>query len=600
MIQHAFCAQWGDIMADFRIVMKSIGGLIVGDMPRCDKVSAAPGGTTPEYSSTDFVRYGNGIDESIAASEFQWNENWAPSMVRAPGTIEASELIDTLIAEGAISRETAIDIMEIQLQDNYGNPVLSPSLVMKMHTSSNRNSPEWWLAKKEIVEGQPVYTLLTDYMTLLIVDSSFYKTFQYGFCAGVFTVGGVPTYGLGCAARLRYFNMDAGKVYGDFYLATEEAFIHELTYTPGGEPFSPEFGPGSEPGGYGPGGGGTGGPGPTFDGVSDPWTPTPTKPGVLSYGLLNLYKCDTGSLINLGRDLFPEITWPPTTGFSDLIEWLGMTIQAVSDSIWNKGLIDYIVSVHLIPIDVTGGALTDIKIGPRTMTGILARPITADVIEFDCGTVHIDEYYTNYVDYMTKCRVYLPFYGWVDIKPEYWQSADISIKYLWNVVDGSFIAQIFSTIERHQSPCTVMIGQYSGNACVHLPLSGANYANMFSQLAGAAGGMAAGVASGNVSVAATSAMNLAGNNGQMQQSNAYNASSAFYGHSRPYLMIERPVSHFSTNYVTEKGLPLIKTKRIGSCSGFTIAEDIILDGIPCTEAEKEKIRQMFKSGVIIR
>lgn len=167
-------------------------------------------------------------------------------------------------------------------------------------------------------------------------------------------------------------------------------------------------------------------------------------------------------------------------------------------------------------------------------------------------------------------------------------------------MDGSFIAQLFSTITRHQSPCTVMIGQYSGNACVHMPLSGANYANMFSSLAGAAGGMASGVASGNVAVAATSAMNMVGNNGQMQQSNSYNASSAFYGHSRPFLMIERPISHFSTAYVDEKGLPLIKNKRIGSCRGFTTAEDIILDGIPCTAAEKEKIRNYFKSGVIIR
>ncbi len=371
-----------------------------------------------------------------------------------------------------------------------------------------------------------------------------------------------------------------------------------------GKKKDPKFGPKSEPGGYGPEspvpGGGSGGPGPTFDGTSDPWTPTPTKPGVLSFGLLNIYKCDTGALINLGQDLFPEITWPSPSSVTDLLEWVGDVIIKFSDSIWNKGLIDYIVSVHLIPVDVTAGALTDIKIGPRTMTGILARPISADVIEFDCGSVHIDEYYTNYVDYMTRCRVYLPYYGWVEIKPEYWQSADISIKYLWNVVDGSFVAQIFSTITRHQSPCTVLVGQYSGNACVHLPLSGANYASMFSQLAGAAGGLAAGIASGNVAVTASSAMNIAGNNGQMQQSNAYNASSAFYGHSRPFLLIERPISHFSDNYVTEKGLPLLTKQTIGSCSGFTVAEDIILDGIPCTAAEKERIRNYFKSGVIIR
>lgn len=381
---------------------------------------------------------------------------------------------------------------------------------------------------------------------------------------------------------------------------------------------SPEFGPASEEGGYGPadpgsgGTGGSGGPGPTFDGTSDPWVDTPTKPGVLSFGLLNLYKCDTGSLNLLGETLFPTIVKPPAppqTGVTDWVkwsgevaEWIGNVIFAVSDSIWNKDLIDYIVSVHLIPVDVTGGDLEDIKVGPRTLTGILARPITEDVIEFDCGTVHVDEYYTSYIDYTaTRCRLYIPFYGMVTIKPEYWQSADLSLKYLWNVMDGSFIAKVYSTVTRHQSPCTTMIGQYSGSACVHMPLSGANYASMFSQLTGAAGGMAMGAASGNVAMTATSAMALPGAlSTDMQTSNAYNASSAFYGHARPYLIIERAISHFPTNYSVEKGLPLLVTKTIGSCSGFTIAESPILDGIPATLEEKERIRQFLQNGVIIK
>lgn len=381
---------------------------------------------------------------------------------------------------------------------------------------------------------------------------------------------------------------------------------------------SDEFGPASEDGGYGPadpgsgGTGGSGGPGPTFDGTSDPWVDTPTKPGVLSFGLLNLYKCDTGSLNLLGETLFPTIVKPPAppqTGVTDWVkwsgevaEWIGNVIFAVSDSIWNKDLIDYIVSVHLIPVDVTGGSLEDIKVGPRTLTGILARPISADVIEFDCGTVHVDEYYTSYIDYTaTRCRLYIPFYGMVTIKPEYWQSADLSLKYLWNVMDGSFIAKVYSTITRHQSPCTTMIGQYSGSACVHMPLSGANYASMFSQLTGAAGGMAMGAASGNVAMAATSAMALPGAlSTDMQTSNAYNASSAFYGHARPYLIIERAISHFPTNYSVEKGLPLLVTKTIGSCSGFTIAESPILDGIPATLEEKERIKQFLQNGVIIK
>lgn len=379
---------------------------------------------------------------------------------------------------------------------------------------------------------------------------------------------------------------------------------------------SPEFGPAGEAGGYGPMGpgsgstGGSGGPAPTFDGTSDTWIDTPIKPGVLSFGLLNLYKCDNGALNLLGATLFPSISKPPAppqTGVTDWVkwsgevaEWIGDILFSLSDSIWNKDLIDYIVSVHLIPVDVTGGDMEDIKVGPRTLTGILCRPITEDVIEFNCGTVHVDEYYTNAVDYMTRCRVFIPFFGFVTIKPEYWQSADISLKYLWNVMDGSFIAKLYSTVTRHQVPFTSMIGQYSGCACVHLPLSGANYANMFSQLTGAGAGIQMAAASGNVAVAATSALALSGMStaGEMQSSNAYNASSAFYGHATPYLIIERPVSHFSTRYVTEQGLPLIMTKRIGDCRGLTVCDNPILN-FACSDEEAKEIKAALKEGVIV-
>ena len=364
----------------------------------------------------------------------------------------------------------------------------------------------------------------------------------------------------------------------------------------------PNYGPESEPGGYGPedpSGGGSGGPGPTFDAKSDPWVDYPLKPGIAALGLVNLYKCDVGSLVNLGAELFPDIHFP--TSLSDV----GAVIAAVSDSIWNSKLIDYIVSAHIIPVDVTGGALTDIKVGTRTLTGILARPISDDVIEFDCGTIHIDEYYTNFVDYMTRCRLYLPFYGMIDIKAEYWQSADLSVKYLFNVIDGSFTVQVFSTVNRHQEPFTSMIGQYTGCACVHVPMTGASYSSMFGGMIANAGGMALSMASGNPAAAATSALNMSqgamtGANGNMQMSNAYNASAGFYGYPCPYVIIERPISYFPRNYAAENGLPLLVTKTIGTCRGFTTAENIILDGIPCTSDEKERIRNYFKSGVIIR
>ena len=236
------------------------------------------------------------------------------------------------------------------------------------------------------------------------------------------------------------------------------------------------------------------------------------------------------------------------------------------------------------------------------MTGILARPITDDIIEFDCGTLHVDEYYTNFVDYSgSRARLYLPFHGMVDLKPEYWQSADLQVKYLFNVIDGSFVAQVFSTVTRHQVPFKSLIGQYTGCACVHVPMTGAEYASMFSGMIANAGGFVGGLASGNYTAAATSAIGInasMGAGGNAQMSNAYNASAGFYGHPCPYLIIERQVSHFSTRYNKESGMPLLKSMTIGSCQGLTICEDVILNFGVTDEIGKEIIAAL-KEGVIV-
>ena len=495
---------------------KSVSGLLSDILlPSLASIGSGNNQSRPSYDDEHFTEWvcGNWA-ETQADAYLQWESYYKPCgiAINTVGDLTTStNLSNYLIAHNHTSEGSACSLAEFKIVDSQGDPVPNVRLALRAFVYPNDTTIRYVLAKGSALNDVWSYTTLSSISPMTIDIGSSGVRVACGVYTGA-TEGGSPTdtgYGFGL---IGIGAVSHGYRYGGYLQMCNANTLYNLVNgLPDGTLVSPEYGPGSEPGGYGPGSGsatGSGGPAPTFDGTSDPWVETPTKPGVLSFGLLNVYKCDQGALSNLGAELFPEITWPPTTGFSDLLEWLGKTIQAFSDSIWNKGLIDYIVSVHLLPVECQGGSLEDIKIGPRTMTGILARPISSDVIEIDCGTVHVDEYYTNYVDYMTQCRVYIPYYGMVSIKPEYWQSADISLKYLWNVMDASFIAKLYSTITRHQSPCTVMIGQYSGSACVHMPLSGANYSNMFAQLAGGVGGAAAGVASGNVALAATSAMNF--------------------------------------------------------------------------------------------
>lgn len=352
-----------------------------------------------------------------------------------------------------------------------------------------------------------------------------------------------------------------------------------------GQESSPEFGPASEPEGYDGG---------SFDDHSDP-IDFPTDPqSILSLGFINVYKCSASSLIDFGATLFPEITFP--TSLSDV----GAVIAAVSDSIWNSRLIDYVISVHCVPGDVAAGALEDIKVGARTMTGILARKVSSEYVTIDMGTLDTARIFKNYIDLMTGCKIFLPFYGFVDLAPEYWNGCTLHVKYKFNVIDGSFMAYIKAT-NCYYSNLDGIVGQYSGTACVHIPTTGNNYSTMFSTLIGSGAGLAASVATGNIGGVASNAVNVAsamGSVGKSSGGGSYNASSSFMSMRQPFLQIEIPVPSFSTQYAPESGLPSNVAFELGTLRGLVKCDHPKLN-FACGEQEAKEIIAALQEGVII-
>ena len=219
------------------------------------------------------------------------------------------------------------------------------------------------------------------------------------------------------------------------------------------------------------------------------------------------------------------------------------------------------------------------------MTGILARKISNEYVDFDFGSISVAPYYHNYADYMTQIQLYLPMYGFISLRPEEIIGGSIHLIYRFNVIDGSFQAFVFSTSNRSKMRES-LIGQYGGSCVVHLPVSNVSYSTMFSSLIGGAmtaASVATGAAPGIAgAMAMTNVFTQAAQGGDAKKSNSYNASASFMSRMQPYLIVTRPLSSFSPRYNIENGLPSNVSRRIGTCRGFTTAENIILDGIPCT------------------
>ena len=372
---------------------------------------------------------------------------------------------------------------------------------------------------------------------------------------------------------------------------------------PEAEEVSPDYGEASGPGGYDGG---------TFDDSSDViGVPTMPSIGVSSIGFVNVYNPSSGALTQLGEELFPDFTpispYTPTgntvidaiTDVAEALANIASNIPNVIAMYANAQLINYIIDCHIIPVTPTVGSSQAIKIGYRTMSQF-APKVSSDYVDCDCGNISIGEYYRNFIDYgpYTQAKLFLPFVGFVPIEPELFQSGVLHVIYRFNVIDGSFMAFVLSTSSKSKLANTV-IGQWGGNACVHVPITGINYSNMVSGIAAGASATVAEIGKGSLIGAADAALNTSTAAPALQSSNGYNATTSFLSVRTPYLVIERSVSHYSKDYGHEQGYPSEITADWSKLSGYTESDSIHLDGLGATEEELKEISSLLAAGVIL-
>ena len=369
---------------------------------------------------------------------------------------------------------------------------------------------------------------------------------------------------------------------------------------------SPEYGDASTPEGYEGG---------TFDDSSDTISiPTAPSIGVSSAGFVNLYNPSAATLTDFGKDLFPDLNFTPVSNLptpTDVMEavenactvlaTIGNQIPNIVSMYINAQLINYVLDCHILPVAPTSSGSHAIQVGFKTFNQH-APKVDSDYVDFDCGTLNIGEYYANYIDYapFTKCKLFLPFVGYVELLPEYWQSGSINVTYRFNVIDGSFMAFVKSTSSKSKLSDSV-IGQYGGNCCVHIPITGANYSNMVTGLIQGAAAVATSGAGavGKATKAIESAVDVCNMRPNVQSSNGYNSTSAFLGCRTPYLVIERTVASFSMSYPEECGLPSNVTETLSNVSGYTEASAIKVDIPGATEAECNEIAALLAGGVFL-
>lgn len=354
----------------------------------------------------------------------------------------------------------------------------------------------------------------------------------------------------------------------------------------------------------------------SFDFSSDEITiPDVPTVGVSTSGCVNVYEISSDELNGFINELFPPFNGitpgtlqPPNDVVDALVNIADCFYNFISNvfplaEMWiNKGLIDFVLDCHMIPCTPSVGGDENICVSWKTFTQTASR-VTSDYIDVDCGTLNIRECFGNMADYLTHAQLFLPFIGFVPLEPEFFQNAVVGIKYRFNVIDGSFMAYIYSTTDKskpNQTLSNSVIAQYSGSSCVHLPITATNYANIFSGLMQGSLSIATGAASGGVGGLASTAQSI----GQMLEmrpelagNNSYSASSSFLSVRKPYILIARPAYYLSKSYVQESGVPNCTRVVLGNISGYTECLNPVLDGfISLDDDEKTELKQILESG----
>ena len=352
--------------------------------------------------------------------------------------------------------------------------------------------------------------------------------------------------------------------------------------------------------------------------------PSETDYGAVACGLITIFTPSKSQLKKLS-----EVMWGQ--GFWNFVQ---NAIQNISD---------LFVSLAMVPFTVTAGETVEVTwfsydVGGQAPigTGIMLTKAANQWYEFDMGTINLTGQGRGFatdsvLDYspFSKLGIYLPFIGYQELDIDECRESPINLLYRIDILSGTTVALI--TINGRT------IYQFTGNCLTQLPLTSMDAQTMLSNavnigIAAASAGATAAVASAgdamtaenlakdNISATAAELQNaqhaasvsnaqgsltsatangILGMKPNFKKSGAVSASASLFNVMQPYLFLTTPRQSMPEGYQRVCGFPCNMGGTLGSFSGFTVVEDIRLNGLVATSPEVEEIYQLLKSGVII-
>lgn len=264
---------------------------------------------------------------------------------------------------------------------------------------------------------------------------------------------------------------------------------------------------------------------------------------------------------------------------------------------------DALISMNYIPVQNApySSSAVNVIIGDLN-TGYTAHYATDQFYELNMGNISIPELYNSYLDYApyTKVQLFLPYIGTVEIATDDVMGKSMNIVYHGDVITGQLTAFILVNSEVRY--------QFTGNCSVTTPLTGRYFANYLSGVVQGASsavsmGLGAGVGSEGKSIGGNVGGIISGSLATQQvgyeRSGNVTTQSGLLGSQGAYAIVTRPNKKAVSNYGKFSGHPYVDSKVLNTLSGFTVVDNIHLEGVRATQVERDEIVQLLKEGVVI-
>ena len=258
-----------------------------------------------------------------------------------------------------------------------------------------------------------------------------------------------------------------------------------------------------------------------------------------------------------------------------------------------------IIGLHMIYTEPIRGNDSTIVCGYLD-SGVNSHTVSNQYKSIDCGTMKINTYFDNVLDYSpyTNIKCYLPFIGIIDLDTNDVIGGTVNIVYNIDVLTGACLAQVKVTRNDFSS----VLYSYAGNCAIQLPITGGNYSSILANVIGVGASIGATIASGGaLAPVAVSGVAAGVSNSKLNvsHSGSLGSNAGAMGIKIPYLIITRPTPAEASNYQVFYGKPSNKTVKLSECTGFTKVKDVHTSNINATDNELSEIESLLKEGVII-